>query len=60
LLNDLDAHDALVMRCARGQLTWAQFERAYDNFYPRYPLDGHGGPLLRSKTMTVVLCPDPE
>ena len=41
LLNDLDAHDALVTRCARGELSWEEFERGYDNFYPRYPLDGH-------------------
>lgn len=41
LLDELDAHDALVVSCARGQLTWAEFERAYNNFYPRYPLDGH-------------------
>lgn len=41
LLSALDAHDALVARCARGELTWPEFEAAYDNFYPRYPLDGH-------------------
>ncbi len=41
LLNDLDVHDALVVRCARGELSWEDFERAYDSFYPRYPLDGH-------------------
>jgi hypothetical protein len=41
LLNDLDAHDDLVIRCARGELSWEEFDRAYDSFYPRYPLDGH-------------------
>jgi hypothetical protein len=41
LLNDLDVHDALVGRCARGELSWEDFERVYDNLYPRYPLDGH-------------------
>lgn len=41
LLNHLDTHDALVTLCARGELSWAEFERAYDNLYPRYPLDGH-------------------
>jgi hypothetical protein len=41
LLDDLDAHDALVMRCAHGELSWEQFQHAYDKFYPRYPLDGH-------------------
>lgn len=41
LLRDLDLHDQLVARCARGELSWAEFERAYDNLYPRYPLDGH-------------------
>lgn len=43
LLRDLDAHDALVHRCARGELSWKEFEAAYDNFFPRYPLDGHEG-----------------
>jgi len=41
LLSALDAHDALVTRCARGELSWAEFETTYDNFYPGYPLDGH-------------------
>ena len=41
LLSELDAHDALVTQCARGELTWEEFERAYDSFYARYPLDGH-------------------
>lgn len=41
LLNDLDAHDALVTQCAHGELSWAEFERTYDDLYPRYPLDGH-------------------
>jgi hypothetical protein len=41
LLRDLDLHDQLVVRCARGELSWAEFERAYDSFYLRYPLDGH-------------------
>ncbi|MBA3396175.1 MAG: hypothetical protein H0T89_26330 [Deltaproteobacteria bacterium] len=27
--------------CARGELSWDEFDRAYDSFYPRYPLDGH-------------------
>lgn len=41
LLRDLNGHDQLVVRCARGDLSWADFETAYDSFYPRYPLDGH-------------------
>jgi hypothetical protein len=41
LLQALDEHDALVEKCARGELTWAEFEAAYDNFYVREPLDGH-------------------
>lgn len=41
LIRELDAHDALVGQCARGELTWSEFETAYDSFYPRYPLDGH-------------------
>jgi hypothetical protein len=41
LLRELDAHDELVAKCARGDLSYSEFERAYDNFYPRYPLDGH-------------------
>jgi hypothetical protein len=41
LLRELDAHDALVEKCARGELSWSEFEAGYDSFYPRYPLDGH-------------------
>lgn len=41
LLHALDAHDALVRACARGALTWAAFDAAYDTFYVRYALDGH-------------------
>jgi len=41
LLHELDLHDQLVARCARRELSWAEFDRAYDNLYPRYPLDGH-------------------
>lgn len=41
LLRDLDLHDQLVVMCARAELSWAEFERAYNNLYPRYPLDGH-------------------
>ena len=41
LLRELDAHDALIGQLVRGQLAWEEFDRAYDNFYPRYPLDGH-------------------
>ena len=41
LLRELGAHDELVARCARGDLSYSEFEKAYDNFYPRYPLDGH-------------------
>jgi hypothetical protein len=43
LLRELDRHDALVARCARGDLSWQEFETAYDSFFPRYPLDGHEG-----------------
>src|SRR5690606_10181640 len=41
LLRVLDLHDQLVASCARGELSWDEFDRAYDSFYPRYPLDGH-------------------
>ena len=41
LVADLDAHDALVAEYARGDLSWADFEKAYDWLYVRYPLDGH-------------------
>lgn len=41
LLRDLNVHDQLVARCARGELSWSEFETTYDSFYPRYPLDGH-------------------
>jgi hypothetical protein len=40
LVRALDTHDELVARCARGELSYSEFEKAYDNFYPRYPLDG--------------------
>jgi hypothetical protein len=41
LLIALDAHDALVAKCASGEVGWDDFELAYDSFYPRYPIDGH-------------------
>ena len=41
LLQELDVHDELVARYVRGELNWAEFDRAYDSFYSRYPLDGH-------------------
>lgn len=41
LVRELDVHDELVARCARGDLSYSEFEKTYDNFYPRYPLDGH-------------------
>src|SRR5687768_14846179 len=41
LLREFDVHDELVARCASGDLTYSEFEKAYDSFYPRYPLDGH-------------------
>jgi hypothetical protein len=41
LLRNLDLHDELVRRCARGELDYSAFSDAYDAFYPRYPLDGH-------------------
>jgi hypothetical protein len=41
LVRELDAHDELVAKCARGELTFAAFQKTYDNFYVRYPLDGH-------------------
>lgn len=43
LLAALDAHDALVRRCAQGELPFRDFEAAYDAFYVRHPLDGHEG-----------------
>lgn len=41
LRRELEVHDELVAKCARGDVSYSEFEKAYDNFYPRYPLDGH-------------------
>ncbi len=41
LVDALDEHDALVAACARGELSFEEFERVYQSFYPRYALDGH-------------------
>jgi len=40
LIRALDEHDALVRRCASGEIDFWDFEARYDAFYPRYPLDG--------------------
>ena len=37
----LDHHDALVRRCASGELPFWDFCAVYDNFYWTYALDGH-------------------
>ncbi len=45
--NELEAalteHDALVVRCVRGEITFDAFLRAYEGFYQRWALDGHEG-----------------
>ncbi len=39
----LQEHDELVAKCARGELGVRDFLAVYDNFYPRWALDGHEG-----------------
>jgi hypothetical protein len=41
LVRSLDEHDALIARCAQGELPFTEFVKQYDSFYPRYALDGH-------------------
>jgi hypothetical protein len=41
LLAALDRYDALVARCARGEISLEEFVLAYDNFFARWALDGH-------------------
>lgn len=41
LVDALDAHDELMRRCAMREMTSEQFARAYDDFFPRWTLDGH-------------------
>jgi hypothetical protein len=52
LLSALDAHDTLLIECAKGRLELRDMIREYDNFYWSYPLDGHEstpGPELLSR-----------
>ncbi len=39
----LATHEALVVRCVRGEITFDEFLRTYDCFYQRLALDGHEG-----------------
>lgn len=39
----LNEHDALVVRCVRGEIAFDEFLRTYDSFYQRWALDGHEG-----------------
>ena len=39
----LTEHDALVVRCVRGEIAFDEFLRTYDCFYQRWALDGHEG-----------------
>lgn len=41
LLSELAAHDALVVRCASGEVSFERFSEMYDSFYARVALDGH-------------------
>ena len=45
--NELEAllteHEALVVRCVRGEIAFDEFLRTYDCFYQRWALDGHEG-----------------
>lgn len=40
-LEVLSAHDALVRRCARGQIEFREFVQLYGDFWWRYAFDGH-------------------
>ena len=51
LLRVLDTHDDLVVRCARGDLTYPEFDRAYDAFFQRYALDGHESTLFEQAVL---------
>lgn len=39
----LDAHDALLAKCATGEVGVREFLAVYDSFYQRWSLDGHEG-----------------
>jgi len=39
----LATHEALVVRCLRGEIAFDDFLRTYDCFYHRWALDGHEG-----------------
>jgi len=41
LQHALNHHDALVTRCACGELPFEAFVADYDNFFVRWALDGH-------------------
>lgn len=41
LLSELEVHDALVVRCASGEVSFGHFCEMYDSFYARAALDGH-------------------
>lgn len=45
--NELEAalteHEALMVRCVRGEIAFDEFLRTYDCFYQRWALDGHEG-----------------
>lgn len=41
LLRALDLHDALIVRCARGELDFGTFPTEYRDFFAYWALDGH-------------------
>lgn len=41
LLEVLAQHDELVRLCVNGQISFAEFNEKYDDFYHRFALDGH-------------------
>src|SRR5690349_6558281 len=41
LIQKLNEHDALVRGCVAGQLSFDEFCKRYNDFYPFYALDGH-------------------
>ena len=41
LRETLDSFDKQVRACARGEISFTEFDELYDAFYCRYALDGH-------------------
>ena len=51
LESTLDRFDELVHVCGRGEISFAEFNRLYDNFYCAYALDGHESDISEQKLL---------